>query len=376
MEIKRINLIEEIESLEIPQSWREGDERDYVARVAGEMLRRKKVLDDFWTDWRDISEPFHGIERDGFYVISWTNRPTYRVPVAWTINSLLKAHKCVVFGGKDYKLKDGASKEAIYEFVMDHIDSLGEISDWDEARVGKELADYPVSAKIIKGRMIELCYHPVSSWCGDEWRGGDCYRSDVGANVECEKTVYLTGVDEEAHQRLKRMVIEKFYDELPVHEVKFNKEKIKALVAKKKEEWVREAIEEIKDENWAYKDIVGMLEGMSKGLITNKDLTYAIWREFNNFSPIVDNVLVREEAVKRVLTELKEQIAQVYSQVECFEISYPTRRGSKTLYLYLPKEGNEITCPECIIGLVIGKGGENIKKLSSFVGRRLRVKKD
>lgn len=373
MEIKRIDLVGEIKNFKEPGEGKLGDERDILARLVGTMLRKKHRDADYWRYWNDIGHPFRKEETPDYYIIRWTDAPAYLTKPVWSINTLLKTPKYIIIGGEDYKIKDGVSSKDIYDFIMKHIDALGEIKDWDEARIMKELADYPVSVKVVKGRMVELCYHPVSSWCGDEFRSGDCVRTAVDENTICEKMVYtrdMSKEEEKAEEKLIKMIAEKFYQKYPVHEIKINKEKFHRAVTKRAKEWIEEAVASIK-EGYSYKKVMDALESMSKGVMTCDNLTYSIWFKYSNFWPYVSNPFVEGVAVEMVRREMKERIEEVYSSVEGYEVEIPLRRGgSATFYLFLPKGGNTFTAPDRYKGLIIGKGGENIKALAREIGRK------
>ena len=255
---------------------------------------------------------------------------------------------------ESYKLYNPNSKE-IEDFIRDK-------------------CDYPIEWEFENG-LVKYTYKKVANWCGDGFRSGDCVRSAVTDEVGYDQEGYY---NEEIEERLNSIIKNN-------RERFFTPSNIKMKIQKTFVTWKEVKNEIMRIRNYAIDSNKETFERQKEYFknLTNHVYLYSEWYINNLEQAIKDKskILLHgsewflskkwEEKFEKEKIENFKKIVEGYKEIEMPTVEY----NFKAL---IPNNAKSITLkvPEDYMGLVIGKGGKNIKEIQKKLNIKIKLIKD
>ena len=397
---------------------------------------------------------FNGVLPDNVKVIGAeklsyvTNKEIFNIPAEEFYNNDFTSLRYFKSPETVYKIPEGFLLDATYYKITEEMfnkikkEVKEQIKEnWNEElkkKVMKHYADYPVDLEVIGDfEKFKLKYHPVDNWIGDEWRGGDTWRSSVDTESIKESIEEFDPFIEPFNEFIKNSFYkyaQKIGELKSIKEILFNSAtveevtpKIRDFTIEKTKKEMLEQIENIKNKKHFTerdffnikkmketikkynidinipKDIQEKYEKVinAKSILIYKTFAQNFFlsrkigyrddnviletfdREYKNFLELPEEILNKHKVFEKILkasrintnvnTLLKaDKVNMVLSEVlekkGAKIVDYKIeRKNNKPLEVKLIKFNN---FPEVIdrtdisTGIIIGKGGENIKALA------------
>jgi len=317
-------------------------------------------------------------EKNGKFIVEFPKTNVEKVKEVKNVKNIfnLKLKDVVIFKNEFYKLN--SSLETLIDFIINNYDKFLDYPSFNEKEWMEYLADHSVSIKQIKGRIVKLTYKPVDYWYGDGFKNDNNIRSGVENYTVTKVLLYDKEMDYEKAVEFANFVLNShLFEKLEKEKIEVDIEEFEKEFKNKMKSKIQEVIKKIKEE-YDYKFCIEKIKEInSNAILSPNDELYNLYKKIANFNISYKYNKYYFEVINILRDELVEAYNKMIGNIEYYKIKI----GRDIFHLFIPKKLKDkgtlyIKSLTYKNGLIIGKGGENIKEIAKKVGvKKIILKK-